>query len=83
MKTWGCMMNMIDKNTMKPHIAYDGFSESWLCSSEDGPWDICIGAGETLLSAYHNWMWRAIGLDITIDKHWSGPCQDGGKWGLT
>lgn len=75
---------MIDKNTMKPHISYDTLSESWLCSSEHGPWDICIGAGETPLMAYRSWESKCPRMVVETPKHWSwqGCCENGGKWRL-
>lgn len=39
----------------KPHIHYSTWIKAWVCSSEHGPWNCCIGAGENVVEAYKDW----------------------------
>jgi len=83
---------MIDNNTKgicksyerfnKPHIYYCAWTKGWLCTSEDGPWDICMGSGETPKDAYICWEKKVPKMNVETPNHWIGPCQDGGKWRL-
>lgn len=43
-------------NTDKPHIEYNNLTGHWICHSEDGPRDICIGTGENVVEAYRDWL---------------------------
>ncbi len=41
------------------------------------------GFGDTPGEAYEDWASKCPRMVVETPKHWSGPCQDGGKWRLT